>query len=139
MDPLAEEPTFRVVLVDSDEDVRALLEVILAFAPQFQVVGAAGDGHEGVGLVRRLEPDIVAMNLELPDIDALEAITLIRDESPATKIVVFSSVPDPITLVEVVRRGADGYLDKENAWSELIPTMSSVCGQPAEAGDVKAS
>jgi DNA-binding NarL/FixJ family response regulator len=122
-----EEPTFRVVLVDSDEEVRALLEVILAFSPRFVVVGAAGDGHEGVGLVRRLEPDVVAMNLELPDLDALEAIGLIRQDSPGTKIVVFSSVPDPITLVDVVRRGADGYVDKENVWSELVPTMSSVC------------
>lgn len=128
-----DEKTFRVVLVDSDDDVRALLEVILAFAPAFRIVGAAANAHDGVGLVRRLAPDVIAMNLELPDMDALDAIGLVRQDSPDTKIVVFSSVPDPITLCDVVRRGADAYVDKENAWSELIPTMSSLCDAHAGA------
>jgi len=127
MEPEEADAVYRVVLVDADEEFRALLEVILAFDSHFQIVGAAADGHGGVSLVRRLQPDVVAISLELPDLDAWDAINVLNEESPSTRIVVFASLPDPLTLVDLVGRGAHAYVDKEQAWSDLIPTLISVC------------
>jgi DNA-binding NarL/FixJ family response regulator len=118
----------RVVLIDDDEDVAALIEAMLDDDPRFRVVGVAGDGHEGVALANRLQPDAVVLDLELPGMDGLAALPRLRQCAPAAKIVVFSAFPDPYTLLDVLELGADAYVDKATAWAELVPALEQACG-----------
>jgi DNA-binding NarL/FixJ family response regulator len=117
----------RVVIVEDDEEVRSLLELMLEHDDRFEVDGLAVDGHAGVAMVAERRPDAVILDLEMPGLSGLDAIGLMGMRSPDTRIVVFSAFPDPITLIDVLRLGADAYLDKASAWSELLPTLASVC------------
>jgi DNA-binding NarL/FixJ family response regulator len=119
--------TCRIVVVDDDEDVVSLIEAILDDDPRFEVVGMAYDGLQGVALAAQLQPDAVVLDLELPSCDGLSAIPRVRHEVPGAKIVVFSAYPDPYTLLDVVQRGADAYVDKATTWSELVPALETVC------------
>jgi DNA-binding NarL/FixJ family response regulator len=120
----------RIVLVDDDEEVAGLIEAMLTDDPRFRVVGIAADGHEGVALAGRLHPDAVVLDLELPYLDGLAAIPLIRSRVPDAKIVVFSAFPDPYTLLDVLERGADAYVDKASTWAQLVPALETVCAMP---------
>lgn len=125
---------FRVVIVDDDADVRSLLEVVFEVDGRFEVVGTAIDGAQGVALVERAQPDVVVLDLRLPVMDGLTAIPLLRRCAPHARIVVFSAFPDPFTLLDVLRRGADSYIDKAMAWSDLVPTITGLMGTPDELG-----
>ena len=122
-----QEHLHRVVVIDDDPDVCALLEVLFDVDDRFDLVGVADDGRTGVAIVSDLEPDAVVVDLDLPEIDGLEAISQIHASLPATRIVVFSAYPDPFTLLDVLRCGADSYLDKATAWAELVPTVADLC------------
>lgn len=116
----------RVVLVDGDEEVRDLLEVLFQANDGFRVVGHAADGPTGVAVVAEAGPDVVVLELCLPTLDGLAAIPLIRRAAPDCRIVVFSILPDPYTLLDVLARGADAYVDKGHAWAELLPTITAL-------------
>lgn len=118
---------FRIVIVEDDEEVRSLLELMLEHDDRFEVIGMAADGHAGVAMVAGCRPDAVILDLEMPGLSGLDAIGLIGLRQPDTKILVFSAFPDPITLIDVLRLGADAYLDKATAWSDLLPTLESLC------------
>jgi DNA-binding NarL/FixJ family response regulator len=133
-DPDMAEPLHRILIVEDDEEVRSLLELMIGLDDRFIVVGAAADGHTGVSLASELQPDAVVLDLELPGVGGLDAIALIGTRAPAARIVVFSAFPDPITLIDVLRLGANAYLDKATAWSELLPTLASLCDTSVKAG-----
>jgi two-component system nitrate/nitrite response regulator NarL len=122
-----QEHLHRVVVIDDDPDVCALLEMLFDVDDRFDLVGIAEDGRTGVAIVSDLEPDAVVVDLDLPEIDGLEAISQIHASMPGTRIVVFSAFPDPFTLLDVLRCGADSYLDKATAWAELVPTVADLC------------
>ena len=128
--PLPADGLLRVVLVDADEEVRDLLDVLFQTHPGFRVVGHAFDGPTGVAVVTEASPDVVVLELELPSLDGLAAIPLMREAAPECRIVVFSVLPDPYTLLEVLARGADAYVDKGHAWAELLPTISALVAEP---------
>ena len=113
----------RVVIIDDDEDFRLFLEVMLQEDGRFSVVGMAGDGAEGVSLVGRLEPDVIVLDLQMPVLDGMSALPLLRRRVPQARIVVVSAFPDLVTLMDLLDRGADLYLDKSRAWEEFIPAL----------------
>ena len=123
---MAEVGPIRVVLIDDDPDVRTLLEVLFDLDDRFELVGAAPDGVTGLDLVRELVPDAVVVDLEMPGIDGLRVIAAVKALELDIRIIVFSAFPDPFTLFDVLRRGADGYLDKAAAWSEVLPTLAGL-------------
>ncbi len=117
----------KVVLADDDPDLRGLVELMLKADGRFRVVGQAGDGAAAVRLAESEHPDVVVLDLQMPLMDGLTALPLLRERLPDARIVVLSTFPDPFTLVDAVRQGADGYIDKDRAWSELIPTLAGLC------------
>ncbi|HVM51856.1 MAG TPA: response regulator transcription factor [Acidimicrobiales bacterium] len=121
-----------MAIVEDDEEIRSLLELMLEHDDRFEHVGSAADGHAGVALVGELQPDVAVLDLELPGLGGLDAIGLIGTRAPRTKIVVFSGFADPLTLIDVLRLGADAYLDKASAWSELLPTMAALCSRAVD-------
>jgi DNA-binding NarL/FixJ family response regulator len=122
----------RLLLIEDDADVRSLLEVMIDHDDRFELAGTAADGALGVAEAERLSPDAIVLDLELRELHGLEAIPVLRERAPRARIVVFSAFPDPFTLFDVVRLGADAYVDKATTWAELLPTVAAVCeSEPA--------
>lgn len=123
---MAKVSPIRVLLIDDDLDVRALLEVLFDLDDRFQLIASAPTGERGIALVRQTVPDAVVLDLELPGIDGLAVLEVVQALALDIRVVVFSAFPDPFTLMEVLRRGADGYINKASAWSELLPTLAGL-------------
>lgn len=124
--PTPSEP-LRVLLVDDDVEVRDLLEVVLEGDVRFAVVAQAADGAEALELAVRHRPDVVVLDLMMPGVDGFNALPRLRRTLPGARIVVVSAFPDPYTLLDAVKLGADGYIDKSRVWSELVPTLAGLC------------
>jgi DNA-binding NarL/FixJ family response regulator len=116
----------RIVIVDDDVDVCDLLSVMVELDDRFELVGTAETGAEAIEVVRRTVPDAVIVDLDLPEVDGFGVIDAVAALALDIRIVVFSAFPDPFTLLDVLGRGADGYVDKAAAWSELLPTVAAL-------------
>jgi DNA-binding NarL/FixJ family response regulator len=123
----AEEKGPRVVVIDSDGDIRDLLEAMLDVAEEFRLVKVFADAELGLEEVAARQPDAVVLDLDDPELDGMETIDRLREAAPAARIVVISNFPDPLTLLEALRHGADEYLDKARAWADVLPTIELLC------------
>ena len=119
--------TYRVVLVDDEEPVRALIGITLGLDRHFSVVGEASDGEQAVTLVNLQHPDAVILDLMMPKGGGMEAIPLIRLCSPETKIVVFSALSADQMCDEAMAKGAHAYIEKSKFSTELPEVLQRVC------------
>jgi len=103
----------RILLVDDHILFRKGLARLLDGQPDFEVVGEAADGSEGIEQARTLQPDVVLMDLRMPVCDGLEATRQIKREVPSARVVVLSVSDDEQDFIAAVRCGADGYLVKD--------------------------
>lgn len=106
--------SLRVLLVDDHALIRAGIASLLR-AWQFEVVGEAADGVTAVEAVRQLQPDIVFMDIRMPEMNGLEATRAIKAEWPAVRVVILTVSDDEGDLFEAVKSGAEGYLLKDLA------------------------
>ena len=121
----------RVLLVDDHALFRAGTASLLR-AWGMDVVGQAGNGLEALELTRRLHPDLVLMDITMPDCNGLEATRLIKAELPETRIVVVTVFDDDEHLFEAIKSGAEGYLFKDTSEQEFERTLEAVAaGEPA--------
>jgi DNA-binding NarL/FixJ family response regulator len=109
----------RILIVDDHAVVRQGLRMFLALDPDLQVVGEAGDGAEAVEQARRLEPDVVLMDLLMPKMDGVAATAAIRHDQPDVEVIALTSVLEDASVVGAVRAGATGYLLKDTQADEL--------------------
>lgn len=116
----------RVLLIDDDDDVRALVETMIGVDGRFHLVASTDSATEGIRLAAWHQPDAVVLDLHIPGVDGLQALPVIRQVFGGV-VVVFSAFPDPFTLLDVTERGADAYVDKARAWSELLPAVAAAC------------
>ena len=124
----------RILIADDHEVVRQGLRVSLGVDAALEVVGEAEDGAEAVRLARRLRPDVVLMDLLMPEMDGIAATELIRRELPDTEVVALTSVLEDASVVGAVRAGAIGYLLKDTRAPELRRAIKA-----AAAGQVQLS
>lgn len=124
----------RILIADDHEVVRQGLGVSLGVDAALEVVGEAEDGAEAVRLARRLRPDVVLMDLLMPEMDGIAATELIRRELPDTEVVALTSVLEDASVVGAVRAGAIGYLLKDTRAPELRRAIKA-----AAAGQVQLS
>lgn len=117
----------QVLLVDDDPDTRGLLELMLDQDGRFGIVGHASNWAEAVGLAERERPDVVVLDLQMPGMDGLTALPLLRRCLPEACIVAMSAFPDPLTLADAIEQGVDAYIDKSRTWCELLPTLAGLC------------
>jgi DNA-binding NarL/FixJ family response regulator len=103
----------RVLLVDDHAVVRLGLRTLLANQPGFRVVGEAGTVAEALNMARQARPDVVLMDVRLPDGSGVEACRKIKAESPDCKVVMLTSYSDEEAIVGAVMAGANGYLLKQ--------------------------
>lgn len=114
----------RVLLVDDVPEVRRLVRTALRFREVFTVVGEAGDGEEAIECARRLRPDIVVLDIGLPDIAGKHVLTRLRDEVPGIKVVIFSGTEAAESggIVDDV----EGYVLKNGRLDYLVDLLEEV-------------
>jgi DNA-binding NarL/FixJ family response regulator len=116
----------RIVIVDDHRVLRDGLRALLAREADFEVVGDAGDGRSAVECVRQTSPDLVLMDLNLPEATGIVCTQRILAERPGTKVLVLSGDPDLSHVHEALQAGAVGYVLKEEATVELVRAIRSV-------------
>jgi NarL family two-component system response regulator LiaR len=124
----------RVVVADDHPVVRQGLRMLLAADPELAVAGEAGTGVEAVRLARELRPDVVLMDLVMPEMDGIAATAAIRREAPGTEVLALTSVLEDASVADAVRAGAIGYLLKDTEVAELRRAIKA-----AAAGQVQLS
>jgi NarL family two-component system response regulator LiaR len=126
--------SIRVLIVDDHSVVRQGLQMFLAMDDELEVVGEAENGEEALRLARDLQPDVVLMDLLMPKLDGITAITAMRRDLPDIEIIALTSVLEDASVVGAVRAGATGYLLKDTQADELCRAIKA-----AAAGQVQLS
>jgi two-component system, NarL family, response regulator DevR len=116
----------RLLVVDDHEVVRQGLVSLLDRREHFQVVAEAGTAAEAVEMARKFEPDLVVMDVRLPDGSGIEACREIRAEFPRTRVVILTSYPDEEAVLSAIIAGASGYLLKQIRGRDLISALEAV-------------
>jgi len=116
----------RVLLADDHVLFRSGVKSELSAHPGVQVVGEAGDGLEAIRLARQTQPDVILMDIHMPRCSGLEAVEIVKRESPQVKVVMLTVHDDDEHLFEAIKRGADGYLLKNVEPAELLDVLSRV-------------
>lgn len=116
----------RILLADDHPVVRDGLAAMLATQPDFEVVGEAGDGAEALTEAARLRPDVVLMDLEMPELDGIEAIRRLRAADPSVQVVVLTAFDTDERIVGAIQAGAQGYLLKGAPRAEIFAAIRTV-------------
>ena len=121
----------RLLIVDDHAIVRQGLRAIIRVTPDMQLVGEAENGREAVEMVATLHPDIVLMDLVMPELDGVAAIVAIKQQQPAVHIIALTTFAEAELVLGAVQAGADGYLVKDVDVQELTGAIRTVhAGQP---------
>ena len=116
----------RVLLVDDHTLVRQGLRCILATDEEIEVVGEAGDGRSAVELSERLQPDVVVMDLTLPELNGIEATRRIFKQEKDTKVLILTMHTDRMFVRQSLKAGARGYLVKDAEDTDLVKAVKVV-------------
>ena len=116
----------RLLIADDHGLMRWALGAMISDEPDLEVVGEAKDGREALYLSRRLRPDVVLMDVQMPDIDGIEATKEIKAERPEVVVLVVTAFEDPDYLLEAIRAGAAGYVLKYADRDELLGAVRGV-------------
>jgi DNA-binding NarL/FixJ family response regulator len=116
----------RLLVVDDHEVVRQGLVAMLERRPGFQVVAEAGTVADAIDMARKHQPDLVVMDVRLPDGSGIEACREIRAEMPGTRVVILTSYPDEEAVFSAIVAGASGYLLKQVRGRDLVAALESV-------------
>ena len=115
-----------ILLVDDHRIVREGLRTLLGQQPDLEVVGEASDGREAVAQARLLRPEVIVMDIAMPELNGVEATRLILAELPQARVVALSMYADRRFVAEVLRAGALGYVLKDGAFEELALAIRTV-------------
>lgn len=116
----------RILLADDHKLVRQGFRLILVSQDDLEVVGETGNGREAVELAAALKPDVVVMDVTMPELNGIEATRRIREICPHTRVLALSVHRDSVYVREIIRAGAEGYLLKESADTDLLAAVRAV-------------
>ena len=116
----------RVLIADDQRVVREGLSMLVALIDDVEVVGAACDGAEAVRLAQACRPDVVLMDLRMPDLDGITATGLLREQLPAARVLVLTTYADQDAIVPALRAGARGYLTKDASAEQIEAAIRAV-------------
>jgi DNA-binding NarL/FixJ family response regulator len=120
------EQTIRVLVVDDHKLVRKSIENLLAREPDMQVVGTAENGRVAVQLAQAKQPDVIVMDISMPELDGIRAAREIRALGISAGIIMLSMHHSSALVQQARKNGASGYVIKQQATSELIPLIRAV-------------
>ncbi|MDQ2674346.1 MAG: response regulator transcription factor [Chloroflexota bacterium] len=126
MDEARTDERLRMLVVDDHEVVRQGLVALLDRREGFEVVAQAGTMAEAIAAAERFEPDLVIMDVRLPDGSGIEACREIRATRPATRVVMLTSYPDEEAVLSAIIAGASGYLLKQIRGRDLVTALEAV-------------
>jgi DNA-binding NarL/FixJ family response regulator len=115
-----------ILIADDNPRLRALIRRISTQDPDLQVVGEAGDGAEAIQLAHLLRPDIVLMDLVMPQVNGLEAMQLIKKEHPETKVIIITMHSEDAYRRTAEANGTDAFLLKKTLMTALLPAIRRV-------------
>ena len=119
--------TFRIIIADDHPHAREAIREILKEYEEFEIIGEANTGIEAVTLAEKLQPDIILMDISMPEMNGLDATRIIKARFPYVKIVMTTVSDDIVNLFEAIKRGAQGYLLKNihsDKWYEHLKAFA---------------
>jgi DNA-binding NarL/FixJ family response regulator len=131
----------RLILADDHRIMREGLRALVEQLPCMEVIGEAADGRATVAMAKDLLPEVVVMDIGLPDLNGIEATRQITSQNPGIKVIALSMHSDGRYVIEMLKAGASGYLLKDSAFEELARAIRAVSAgkiylSPAVAGAV---
>lgn len=122
----------RVVVVDDSEELRELVSLMIESATRgrWKVVGLAGDGAEGIEVVRAAQPDLVVLDVAMPVMDGLEALPHIRKAAPQARVAILTAFSTAVVQHAAAAGGAAGCLVKDDLFRTLLPRLQELMGGP---------
>jgi DNA-binding NarL/FixJ family response regulator len=119
------EPAITILVADDFDDWRAKIREMVQADTKWRVIGEASDGDQAVQLATTLQPDVVLLDIGMPYLSGIEAAKQIRKASPQSRVIFLTQYPDIDMVNEARTLGADGYVLKNQAASELIPAIAT--------------
>lgn len=116
----------KILLAEDHTIVREGIRELLLKKPEFEVVGEAQDGREAVKLASSLQPDVILMDITMPNLDGLAATREIKKKHPEIKILILTIHDSEEYIYQILKYGADGYVLKEAAYEELVSAIGAV-------------
>jgi DNA-binding NarL/FixJ family response regulator len=116
----------RILLADDHAVVRQGFRMILAAQPDMEIVGEAGNGREAVELAERLKPEVVVMDVSMPELNGIEATRRLAASTPHSRVLALSMHKDSVYVREILRAGARGYLLKDSVADDLVSAVRAV-------------
>jgi two-component system, NarL family, response regulator NreC len=116
----------RILLADDHAVVRQGFRMILGAQADMDIVGEAGNGREAVTMTEQLKPDVVVMDVAMPELNGIEATRRIAESQPHTKVLALSMHKDSVYVREILRAGARGYLLKDSIDVDLLAAVRAV-------------
>lgn len=113
----------RLVIADDHPIFRAGLLGLLSDQPDFQVVGEAANGKEALAVVKEAKPDVLLVDLQMPELDGLGAIRLLKEQAPGTRVLVLTTYDSDGDILRAVEAGATGYLLKDTPRDDLFKAI----------------
>jgi two-component system, NarL family, response regulator NreC len=117
---------FRILLADDHSVVRQGFRLILENQTDMEVVGEASNGREAVSIAESLQPDVVVMDVTMPELNGIEATRRIGELAPRSRVLALSMHKDSVYVREILRAGAKGYLLKDAAGNDLLAAVRAV-------------
>ncbi|WP_243229684.1 response regulator transcription factor [Microbacterium sp. CIAB417] len=119
-------PEIRVLIVDDDPLVRTALAHFVARDPEIDVIGQAEDGREAIGIVERDRPDVVMMDVQMPEMNGIEATTVIAQRWPDIRVLAVTTLDGSDTVLPMLSAGAAGYLLKDSTAESIVAGVREV-------------
>jgi len=116
----------RILLADDHAVVRQGFKMILDAQPDMEIVGEAANGREAVDLAEQLRPDVVVMDVAMPELNGIEATRRLASSVPHARVVALSMHKDSVYVREILRAGARGYLLKDSGAADLVAAIHAV-------------
>lgn len=116
----------KVLIAEDQELIRQSIEIMLTNKPEIEIVGSAENGRETIRLTRKLVPDIILMDIRMPEIDGVQCIEIIKEAMPQVKIIVLTTFDDDEYVFNALKNGASGYLLKGISVAELVQAIKTV-------------
>ena len=126
MNILRDSPAIRILTVDDHQLLREGIAAVLEGQPDMVLIGQASNGREAIESFRHHRPDVTLMDLRMPDMSGIEAITAIRAEFPNARIIVLTTYAGDVQAAGALKAGASGYLLKNLVRKELLETIRVV-------------
>ncbi len=127
---MGSEPQYRILVAEDDEDFLDTLEAVLSADGRFELVGRARNGRDAVRLAKRLEPDAVVMDIEMPLLDGVEATRQLAEAQPELPIIAISGHDYEERVLEIRQAGAADYVRKSRLEDDLVHALEALLRAP---------